>query len=465
MEIVSEYIDRAVSGKTDNRPEFRRMIADSINRRWDVVLVYKTDRFARNKYDCAIYKTELRRNGVRVICAAEANIDGPEGIILESLMEGLAEYYSAELSQKIKRGMNESALKGKATGGGRCLGYKANAAKDYEIVESEAEIVRKIFAMYIEGHPVTHICAHINSLGYRTVRGELFKSNSICRIIQNQKYTGQYRYHDVIIDGGLPPIISEERFHLAQRELKKRTVGKQPRLPKAEYLLSGKAFCGHCKTALVGVSGTGRGQTYFYYYCPTARGRKGCNKKHVRRDWLEDLVVQQTVSYVLRPEFVQELAKKVCAAQPQDSAVEAEIAAYEQRLKANDKKRKNIMHAIEDGMYSPDLKARLTELEQEVEAVKGEQAHLRTKMAKFTEEQIEFMLLQFATPGQDEDWDAYKRKIIDCFVSAVYLYDDKLIITYNITKGDGLETFEIDGFEEAASPIDGFDQGSIKTTI
>ena len=170
MEIVEEYVDRAITGKTDKRPAFQRMIADAPLKKWSVVLVYKTDRFGRSKYDIVVYKHQLRLHGVRVVPAAEASIDGPEGIILEGIMESYAEYYSAELSQKIKRGMRESALKAKATGGGRCLGYRANIEKDYEIVEREAECVRKIFDMYIKGTPVTRICQHINNLGCRTVQ-------------------------------------------------------------------------------------------------------------------------------------------------------------------------------------------------------------------------------------------------------------------------------------------------------
>ena len=132
FKVVGVYADRALSGKTDNRPEFQRMIADSGKRLFDAVIVYKTDRFARNKYDSAIYKRELRQNGVQIFYAAEAIPDGPEGIILESLMEGLAEYYSAELSQKIKRGMNESALKAQSTGSGRPLGYKVDSEKRFQ---------------------------------------------------------------------------------------------------------------------------------------------------------------------------------------------------------------------------------------------------------------------------------------------------------------------------------------------
>ena len=112
MEVVDIYADRHITGKTDARPEFQRMIRDSAFGKFDAVCVYKTDRFSRNKLDSVVYKKQLKDNGVKLCYAAEAIPEGPEGIILESLMEGLAEYYSAELAQKIRRGMYETALKG-----------------------------------------------------------------------------------------------------------------------------------------------------------------------------------------------------------------------------------------------------------------------------------------------------------------------------------------------------------------
>ena len=456
LEITDEYIDRAVTGKTDKRPAFQRMIADAAQKKWTAILVYKIDRFGRSKYDIAIYKQKLSQYGMKVITAAEATLDGPEGIILESIMEGLAEFYSAELSQKIKRGMRESALKGKATGGGRCLGYRANESKDYVIDEREAECVRKIFDMYSKGTPVTHICKHLNNLGYRTVQGRPFVSSSVTRIVQNPKYIGRYRYDDILIEGGVPAIVSEDVFYLAQREVKKRRTGKQPRLPNAEYLLSGKLFCGHCRSAMVGISGTSRqGETYYYYYCSNARAKNGCTKKHVRREWIENLVVEETVRHVLHPDVLPALSKKVCAAQHSDE-IAAEVSNLEAQQRDNKRKRDNIIGAIESGTFSITLQERLTTLEAEAEALKGEVAYQRSSDMELSEDEIGFMLWQYAQPPEDGDWDAYKRRIIKCFVSAVYLRDDELLIYYNTSK---------DGKELDSSVLDGFDQQDEKTTM
>ena len=111
IRIIDTYIDRALSAKTDNRPSFQQMIKDSSKGLFDVIIVWKLDRFARNRYDSARYKAQLRKNGVKVISANENISEGSEGIILESVLEGMAEYYSADLSEKVIRGLTENAIK------------------------------------------------------------------------------------------------------------------------------------------------------------------------------------------------------------------------------------------------------------------------------------------------------------------------------------------------------------------
>ena len=258
LRVIKTYIDRKVSGRTDNRREFQRMMEDSGKKIFDVIILYHTDRFARNRYDSAIYKHQLKQNGVE-LCYATADIPaGPEGIILESIMEGWAEYYSAELSRKIKRGMRESALKCHSTGAGRCLGYQTAEDKSLVIEPKGAKAVQTVFDMYIDGKSHVEICNYLNDLGFRTAQGKPFNKNSVNHIIRNKRYIGTYTYDDIVIEDGIPPIISKDTFQLAQLEAKRRKNSKRPNAPKAEYMLSGKAFCGHCKSPLVGVSGTGK---------------------------------------------------------------------------------------------------------------------------------------------------------------------------------------------------------------
>ena len=120
--VLKHYIDRAYSAKTDDRPEFQHMIKDSEKGLFDLILVWKLDRFARNRYDSARYKNQLKKNGVKVVSATELISDKSEGVLLESILEGMAEYYSADLAEKVSRGLTENALKCKHNGGPAPLG-------------------------------------------------------------------------------------------------------------------------------------------------------------------------------------------------------------------------------------------------------------------------------------------------------------------------------------------------------
>ena len=392
-------------------------------------------------------------------------ISGPEGIILESLMEGLAEYYSAELSQKIKRGMRESALKCHSTGAGRSLGYQTAEDKSLVIEPVGAKAVQLIFDMYIKGKSHVEICDYLNNQGFRTVQGKPFNKNSITKIIKNKRYIGVYTYDDIVIEDGIPPIISKDVFQLAQAELARRRTRKKPKSEKAEYLLSGKLFCGHCKKAMTGVSGTGKsGAKWYYYYCPTSRSKSGCNKRPVKRDWLEDLVVQKTIEEVLDPDVVSRISAKCYEMQLQYRETNNDVLFYETKLAEVKKAIKNTMRAIESGVVTKTLPQRLQELENEQEAIEAELAFAKAADFVITAPQIEFLLYQFVDPQEGESWQDYKRRIIKCFVSQVYLYDGKLLIYYNVSRdGRSRVQSEVELAEAVLGEV--FDQCSSGSTI
>ena len=218
--IIDEYIDRAMTGTTDSRPEFLRMIADSAKRQFGGVLVYQLDRFARNRYDSATYKAKLKKNGVRVLSARENISDDASGVLMEAVLEGMAEYFSAELSQKVKRGLTLNAEKCLFTGSGVPLGYKI-IDKKFTIDEDTAPIVKRIFEMYLGGKTMADIIRYLNENGVKTSRGNPFNKNSIRKILTNRKYLGIYIYRDIEIPGGVPQIISNTTFEQAQILMKK----------------------------------------------------------------------------------------------------------------------------------------------------------------------------------------------------------------------------------------------------
>lgn len=461
LQIVGHYIDRKISGRTDNRREFQKMIEDSSKKIFDIIILYHTDRFARNRYDSAIYKHQLKQNGVELRYATTDIPKGPEGIILESIMEGWAEYYSAELSRKIKRGMRESALKCHSTGAGRCLGLVTGPDKTLIIEPKGAQAVRTIFDMYIKGKSKTEICDYLNELGFRTAQGNLFNKNSIDKIIRNKRYIGVFSYDDIVIEDGIPPIISKDIFQLAQLEMARRRTRKRPKSEKAEYMLSGKAFCGHCKKPLVGVSGTGKtGNKWYYYYCPESRAKRGCTKKHVKRDWLEEIVVKKTLEEVLMPEVIERIATQCYEIQLEYREENNDVLFFENKLAETQKAIRNTMRAIESGIVTKSLPLRLQELEYEEESIKAELAIAKASDFILTPNQIEYALWQFVEPLPEETYEAYKRRIIKCFVHAVYVYDDKILIYYNVSR---------EGEERVRSDVEllskEFDEGCSGSTI
>lgn len=214
--VLKTYIDRAMTGTNDNRPDFRQMIEDSKKHQWQIVLVYKFDRFSRNKYETTKHKKTLKDNGVKVVSATEYIPDSPEAIILESMIEGYAEYYSAELSQKVKRGMNETRQKGNFTGGYLIYGYKVENHK-VVIDEEKAEVVRFIYEQYARGVYVKDIIKTLTEKGIFN-RGRKFAKNTVYNILKNEKYSGVYHHNGETFTNMYPQIVPTDLFEVVRKK-------------------------------------------------------------------------------------------------------------------------------------------------------------------------------------------------------------------------------------------------------
>ncbi len=428
LNVIGEYIDRALTGKTDKRPDFQRMLRDSERGHFEVVITWKMDRFARNRYDSAIYKYRLKKNGIRIFYAKEVIPDGPEGIILESVMEGYAEYYSENLSQNVKRGNYDSALELK-TLGRVLLGLRTGPDGRYEIEPAGAALVRRIFAEYAEGERAKDIYTRLNEEGHRTVRGGPFNKNSLRRILQNEKYIGVYEYEDIRIEDGIPAIVDKPLFEKVQTMIKKNHDS--PGRGRAQhFLLTTKLFCGHCGAAMVGDGGTSHtGKAYAYYSCNTRKKTQGCTKDTVRKQWIEDLVVGELVRLIHTDGFIDEVADKVMEYQKREKD-RAALTALEARLSENEKAINNMVAAIEAGVITPTTKSRLMELE-------GQRADIEKGIARelIAEPQIErdhlvYFLDRFRNGSIDDE--EYRIMLVDTFLNSVYLYDDdKLVLVLN----------------------------------
>ena len=425
--LVGSYIDRAVSAKTDNRPEFQRMVKESSGGIFDMVIVWKLDRFARNRYDSAHYKAVLRKNGVKVISATEAISDGAEGIILESVLEGYAEYYSAELSEKVIRGMTENALKCQYNGGYIPVGYKIDDNKHYQVDELTAPFVKEAFLMYVNGRQVKDIVTYLNENGVRSSQGKPIGKTTVTALLQNRKYIGEYQYRDVVVPNGVPAIISKELFALAMDRLEKNKYAPSSYKADERYLLSTKLICGCCGATMVGESGTGRNdKKYHYYKCSNAKRKKDCKKRTVRKADIEEAVMQKTVSYVFDKEIMDGIVSRVLLWQERENTtlplLQRELAEVERSLS-------NVMAAIEQGIINPTTKRRMDELTEQKTDIEVRIAREEIQEQILTKEQIEFWLSKMVSldlASQDS-----KQRIIDTFVNSIYVYDDKAVINFN----------------------------------
>ncbi len=430
--ILSTYIDRALSARTADRPEFQRMIRDSEKQLFDVVLVYKLDRFSRDRYDSAHYKRILKKNGVRVLSAKENISEGPEGIILESMLEGYSEYYSAELFEKIHRGQKENALKGKNNGGGIPLGYMLNKeTQKLEIDIKTAPIVEEIFKRYAEGETVRSIIEDFNTRGLTTKKGTPFKPSSFNALLKNRKYIGEYQYQDVVIPGGVPAIVPEDLFYRVQQRMEKNKRAPATAKAHEDFLLTTKLFCGTCERMMVGESGTSRtGAKHYYYKCSTAKRRKGCNRKALKKDWAERVVMLLTINRVLQEKEVNRTADKIVAVQDEENVA---LPALRQQLTDTEKGIENMLNAIQMGVLTSSTKDRLEALERQREELKLSIMTEELQKPRITKEAVIAWIDQFRYG--DKDSIEYQKRVIESFVNSVYVFDDKMVLTFNFHGG------------------------------
>ena len=429
--ILRSYIDRALSAKTDNRPEFQNMVQDSAKGLFDTVLVWKLDRFARNRYDSAHYKAILRRNGVKVVSATENISDGPEGIILESMLEGMAEYYSAELAQKINRGLRENALKGKNNGGRIPLGYQLGENRHLKIDPLTAPIVREIYQRYAQGDSARSIIDSLNEMHILTRMNKPFRQSSLHALLRNRKYIGEYRYRDIVLPDAIPAIIPHELFERVQMRVEKNRQAPAMAKAEEEYLLTTKLFCGHCGRMMAGESGTGRnGVIHRYYKCGGAKRKLGCHKKAVKKDWIERIAVQYTVQRVLQDELIAQIADKLVELQnTQDDT----LPLLRKQLADTNHGIENMLNAIQQGILTSSTKGRLEELEKLRKDLKASILQAELERPKYSREDIIEWISRFKYG--DPDSKEYQRQIIDIFLNSIYVFDDKLVFTYNYKNG------------------------------
>ena len=439
--VVKHYIDRALSAKTDNRPDFQQMIKDSEKRLFDIVLVWKLDRFARNRYDSAHYEYQLERNHVKLVSATEPISDSPAGIMVKSMLTGMAEYYSAELSEKVVRGMTENVLKGKYNGGTIPIGFKVDEEKFFQIDPLKAPFVVEAFQRYNEGATMKELMNWLNDSGVTTNRNQKFTYNSVQTLLTNKRYIGENHFKDIVMPDSIPAIVDKDLFEEVQLKIKKNSRAPARHKAEDDYLLTTKLFCGTCGAMMVGESGTSasKGRKYHYYRCVNTKKNKTCSAKHksVRKLPLENAVVSATMAKVMNDDFVEYIADAVMDLQGKESS---ELPALRQQLAETERGIENMLNAIQAGVLTNSTKLRLEKLEAQQKELEVRIAEEKIAQPRLSENQVRFWLTRFRK--LDPNVKSHRETLINTFVNAVYLYDEKVLITFNYKDGTKTITFD-----------------------
>lgn len=441
MTVIREYIDRAITGRTDKRPDFQKMILDSANHEFEAILVWKTDRYFRNVELDRKYKRILKMNGVKIISINEPiSEDDASGFLTANIFSVFAEYYSLDLAQKMKRGQKIKAKECLYLGGVIPFGYKVENQK-FVIDEGIAPFIREAFRMFADGASIKSISEYFNKNGLKNSYGREFSKNSFSYIFSNKKYIGVYKHDDVEIEGGMPAMIDEELFNRVQERVKKNKKSPGSHKAKVEYLLSGKIYCGYCKENMLAVAGTSstKKKVFNYYVCKNKKNHNGCNKKNVNKDYIEEFVCQCAVDLMLSNDgLLKHLSKEIHNYYREFVKKESTLPALEKKLRDIEKSINNIMCAIEQGIFTSTTKGRLLALEDDKQNIELEISKERLKHRDITQEDIDRFFKDLKIMVKENSKDLNLRKsIIDMFVDAVFLYDDYIDILYSGYRQNG----------------------------
>lgn len=431
IRIIDTYADRAVSGRTDKRRDFQRMMTDAAKGKFRYVIAWKSNRMGRNMLEALINEARLQDLGVRVLYVEEDFDDTAAGRFAARSMMNVNQFYSENMAEDIKRGLYDNAANCMVANGHLPYGYKADETLHYAIDEPKAAVIREIFARVSCGEAFVDIMASLNARGIKTSYGRPWGRSSFQKILSNERYRGIYIYGDVRKEGGIPRIISDELYFKVQEVI---TTKKNPQgrhRVNGDYLLTGKLFCGHCKSPMTGVSGTGRsGNLHYYYVCQKRRTEKTCDKKNVRRDEIELQVAQAIKDYALKDDVIEWIADSTVAYNERKEA-ESKVGILEDQLAGTEHGIKNIMSAIEQGIITETTKSRLVELESERAAIKANIAAARADIVTVSRDDI-ISGLEMFRDGDVHD-KKYQARLFDTFLVAVYAYDDDLRLVFSFS--------------------------------
>ena len=454
LTVLETYSDAAISGKTDNRPAFQRMMKDSKKHRWQYVIAWKSNRMGRNMMEAMINNAELMKEGISCLYVEEDFDDTAAGRFALRNMMNVNQFYSENMAEDIRRGLMDNAEKA-LVNTRPPFGYAVGPDRRYVIREDQAEIVREIFNRILEGWSFISIANDLNRRGIKTALGREWNKSSFHAMIKNEMYLGVYKYSSVRIEGGVPAIIDRGTFEEVQRKVQtKRNAPGQPRNSTGDYMLTGKLFCGHCREPMVGVSGTGKhGELHYYYACQGRRRKKnGCEKKNVVRDKIEQQVINAIRDYILTDDMIDSIVDGYTRFY-ESARKDSVLQAMRERLKENQKATANLMKAIEMGIITDTTKARLLELEAEKKDLETSINSQELVLRRLTPGQFRFGIERYRS--MDFEKREVQRQLIRTFVQEIYLYDDHMKILFSFDPS-GEHRIDFDKIEcDNSSPASG----------
>lgn len=463
IELVDQYIDEARSGTNDNRESFQRLIADSSKREWDYVIVHKLDRFARDRYDSAIYKKILKDNGVKLLSVLERLDDSPESVIMEGLLEAMAEYYSKNLSRETLKGKNEAAKDCRWLGGQhKPWGYTIDENKHLVIVPDEAIIIKEAFERIAGGETAGHVARDLNARGFRTRTGKPFSGSSLIRCFTNPVYKGTYSFglrsrnkskDPFLVPGGCPAIVSPELYDAVMTVHKQHSEEYQLHRKKAAarekgdlYLLTGYIYCGECGSHYFGHSKKETGHnrkgercyTYIYkkYRCArhTNDKRKAamgdssyqCKNKMIDKDALENYTIRLIEECVFSDETMHVIVKSLEEILSKKKESIADIKSVKKEISTLEKKEDRLLDLYLSGSISKDkydersasIRASLVSLRVELRRLEA------SSVPSFTPDKIKSTLLEVLNKNKESE--DYKVHLISTFLDKIMVYPDRL---------------------------------------
>lgn len=332
MELQKSHIDKAQSGtKVAGREAFHELVRDVKEGLVDVIIVYKMSRMFRNSEESEYYRRIFRKHGIKLISVTE-NIDDEtsSGRLTTSILSNIDEYQSEVISDHVRAGLREMAKQGLYTGRPLLIGYSLEETKHgkkkrkrFIVNEQEAPFIKRLFEMYASGMSCRQIARVFKLENIKTKRGVFFSENTIRRMLENDFYIGTYRYkvkgyEEIVIEDCVPALVSKELFAAVQARKQDNDPKLKPRYRKRLYALTGKMVCGKCGYNYIGtnsfVKTVKNGLTHYNYYtCGNRKEFHLCDGLNVRKEWIEEQVINEIKRFILNDEKIEQLAQEISA--------------------------------------------------------------------------------------------------------------------------------------------------------